>query len=799
MGSLRYKLIHDLWSNKGRTLQVVLIIGIGAGAIGMILGTRNLAAQGMQAMWRRINPAMLDIVSVTPPISEQQMLSLRKVEGVSELDAYSNTTIEWRLGPDQEWQPGGLTARIDYLDQRLNKVELLEGEWPGDGTLGIETGSDAFFGIHLGDRVMLRVDNREYTLPATGVMYYQINTPAIMGGSAQFYVTPWMYERMTGDRDFNWILVSAPAWDETAVKELGDRLQSQLEKMGIQSGRILTDPNKHYFQDTLDGIFLLLGVLGTLALVLGLLLVYNTVNALISQQVDQIGIMKAVGARAGQIFLHYLSVIMVYSLLALLVALLVGIFGAHVLSGLITGLFAAPKGGLEVDITALIAMLAVALLAPLMASIAPLWSGSRTTVRDAISTYGLSHGAGLLEQVFAHIRWVSRLVLVTLSNTFRHKRRILLLQISLVMSGLMFMMVVSVRDSIRYTINDVLFSILSADATYLFKRPERIQYVEEMASAYPGVTQVEMWGWMFGAEIRPHGQPRTADDKTATLLGVPLPTRLYNPQLRAGRWLVPEDSYAIVLNQRLAEDVGVGVGDWVTLRYPGKGERDWQVVGLIFDPLLVTSANVPREPLLRDTGSVGRAQTAWVKSDLQDDASLIALAENLRKYFDANHVEVDPQPGVFGSGYSTVETGNAIIAVLNMLVILLAIMAVIIGLVGSIALSGALSLSVLERRREVGVMRAIGASSWAIFRLFIGEGLILGWLSALLSWPLSLPAGQLMVKVLGIALNLDIQYRYTPAGALLWLGIITVLSILASWLPARGATRISVRESLAYQ
>ena len=96
-------------------------------------------------------------------------------------------------------------------------------------------------------------------------------------------------------------------------------------------------------------------------------------------------------------------------------------------------------------------------------------------------------------------------------------------------------------------------------------------------------------------------------------------------------------------------------------------------------------------------------------------------------------------------------------------------------------------------------MRAIGASSWAIFRLFIGEGLILGWLSALLAWPLSLPAGQLMVKVLGIALNLDIQYRYTPAGALLWLGIITVLSILASWLPARGATRISVRESLAYQ
>jgi ABC-type antimicrobial peptide transport system permease subunit len=224
------------------------------------------------------------------------------------------------------------------------------------------------------------------------------------------------------------------------------------------------------------------------------------------------------------------------------------------------------------------------------------------------------------------------------------------------------------------------------------------------------------------------------------------------------------------------------------------------VVGLVSDPLLTNSANVPRELLLRDVGSVGRAQTAWVKSDLKDNASLIALADNLRKYFDANHVDVSPQRGIFNyGGYSTLETGTAFAGMFNFLVILLAIMAVIIGTVGSIALGGALSLSVMERRREIGVMRAIGASSWAIFRLFIGEGLILGWLSALLAWPLSLPAGQVMVKVLGVPFNMDIQYKYTPAGVLLWLGIITVLSILASWLPARGATRISVRESLAYQ
>jgi len=97
------------------------------------------------------------------------------------------------------------------------------------------------------------------------------------------------------------------------------------------------------------------------------------------------------------------------------------------------------------------------------------------------------------------------------------------------------------------------------------------------------------------------------------------------------------------------------------------------------------------------------------------------------------------------------------------------------------------------------VMRAIGASSGVIARLFIGEGLLLGWLSWLIALPLGLPAGWLMLRGLSAALGFDLVYKYTPAGALSWLGIITVLSIVASLLPARGGMRVSVRESLAYE
>ncbi len=127
MGALRFKVFYDLWINKARTLQVVLIIGIGAAAIGMILGTRNMVVPGMQAMWQSIDPAMI-LMYTGPSVSQDQLNALKRVRGVATLDAYTTTTVEWRLGPDQEWRPAGLTARIDYEHQTAEQTGARSGQ-----------------------------------------------------------------------------------------------------------------------------------------------------------------------------------------------------------------------------------------------------------------------------------------------------------------------------------------------------------------------------------------------------------------------------------------------------------------------------------------------------------------------------------------------------------------------------------------------------------------------------------------------------------------------------------------------
>jgi putative ABC transport system permease protein len=799
MGVLWKKILFDLWGNKGRTILVVLIIAFGAGAIGMILGIRNLVIPGMQEIWTSSQPAMLNLF-VGPPVGEDVLLALKREQGVAQIEGLSSATIEWRRRPQDEWRQGGLTARADYDHQTLNSLDLTSVQWPEGKTLSVEDGSETFFGISAGQKVELQVNDRVVPVKIGGTVYNRLSQPAMFGGSAQFYSTQETYEYLVGDIEYNQIMINAPVWDEDAVTELADRLEDKLERQNVSVGfRLITDPNKHFFQDQMDGLFVLLGVMGVLALVLGLLLVYNTMNALIGRQADQIGVLKAVGARTWQILRLFLVMVLIYGVLALLVALPMGILGAWFMSARLVGSFGADIGSFEFSTEALLVMVATTLLAPLLGSIIPILSAARLTVREAISTYGLSTRTGWIERLGARLRFVSRMFLITVSNTFRNKWRVLLMEITLVLSGLIFMMTISVRDSVEYTVNDIIFKILGADITMIFEQPQRVDRIRELIKAYPGVRHVELWD-LRSVTMRPRGQPQSDDDQDSLLFGVPLPTDLYGYQLRAGRWLDPRDRYAIVLNEKLAEEVGVAVGDWVTVRYAEKQERDWQVVGLVFDPILTTSSNAPLNAVMRDVHQVGRAYTVWISLTSDDPQAHIAAAKQLRAYFKQNGVKVSAQRGVFGiGGDATVETARQFISNFNFILVLLGVMVFVIGLVGAFSMYGAISLSVMERVREIGVMRAIGASAWDVSRLFIGEALILGWLSWLIALPLSIPAGQAMVSVVGSAFQTDFVYRYTLMGPIVWLVIISVVSIIASLLPAYSATRVSVRQSLAYQ
>ena len=127
-------------------------------------------------------------------------------------------------------------------------------------------------------------------------------------------------------------------------------------------------------------------------------------------------------------------------------------------------------------------------------------------------------------------------------------------------------------------------------------------------------------------------------------------------------------------------------------------------------------------------------------------------------------------------------------------------MALLTAFVGSIGLMGTMSINVLERTREIGVMRTIGAVDSVVMQSVIIEGLVIGLITWFVGIGISYPISSLLLDIVARAIS-DSEFTlvFTPLGVFVWLGVVVVLSIVASVMPARNAARLTINEVLAYE
>jgi putative ABC transport system permease protein len=111
-----------------------------------------------------------------------------------------------------------------------------------------------------------------------------------------------------------------------------------------------------------------------------------------------------------------------------------------------------------------------------------------------------------------------------------------------------------------------------------------------------------------------------------------------------------------------------------------------------------------------------------------------------------------------------------------------------------------MGMNVIERTREIGVLRAVGASNIAVRKVVVSEGIVVGLISWLLGSFLSGPTGQLLAgAVIDAVLKAELTYRYSFLGLLIWLVIVILIGIFSSLAPARKAVQLRVREVLDYE
>jgi putative ABC transport system permease protein len=136
----------------------------------------------------------------------------------------------------------------------------------------------------------------------------------------------------------------------------------------------------------------------------------------------------------------------------------------------------------------------------------------------------------------------------------------------------------------------------------------------------------------------------------------------------------------------------------------------------------------------------------------------------------------------------------------TIIVAFLILMALLLAAVGGLGLTTTMSINILERVREIGVLRAIGASNLSVRRIVLIEGVVIGILSWTIGTLMSLPLSSFMSEQLGLALiDIPLVFQYSVWAAVLWFFDLQGVALVASLGPARNAVRLTIREVLAYE
>ncbi|MEM8859358.1 MAG: FtsX-like permease family protein [Chloroflexota bacterium] len=803
MITLLAKVWFDLWGNKSRTLQVVLVIALGSIAIGLVVGGRNVIQAAIDDAYINADPAHIRL-ALTPSITAEQLDRIGNVDGVWQVEGLYSGGVEWRLSDSDDWQSARIKAREGYSpDEMLMGPDgLREGTLPGRNSLGIGVISVGEAQLFVGDTVQIRFGDKVTTYPIVALMDPVGPEPSF---GETFYADKKTYGRITGREDYQIVQLRSETWDPARAEIIDQEIQDYFDGINVDSvgtafpgqERIIP-PDVNPATGILNALFLILGIIGVVVVILGIFLVYNSISAIVSQQTSLIGVMKAIGASQWQVAWSYFILVISYGLLAMIISLPLGILSAYGLQTFFANFLNLETNEIAIDTTAVIIQILICVIAPLLAAAIPLWTGMTISVREAISTYGLAGAMGLVNRLVAGFKNLSYAIVLTIGNTFRNQKRVLIIQVALVVAGTIFMMVLGVSQSNQYTADGKLREVHPWHIVFSTDQPERMALLERTALTDNRVVDTESW-YVTGGSARPIDQAeKEVTDARVSIIGQSADTDLYKTEIVEGRWLNETDTYSIVAGTIVAAERGWNIGDQVILTNGADEEMTVTLVGTHFDPAGGTNTLLmPLNTLQTEWAGFEISNLVVMQLDEASAANQEAVVTELEENFLSIGVGIRPA-SPFGA--NTIDEISANLAEgLSIIIQLLAVMAVVIALVGGVGLSGVLSLSVLERTREIGVMRAIGASSGQVIRLFIGEGILLGWLSWVIAIPLSIPAAwYLSTRGLSFVLNSTLAYQFSFMGPLIWLAIITVLAILASIFPARRASRVSVRESLSY-
>jgi putative ABC transport system permease protein len=809
------KLFRDIQTTWERMVMMVIAISASLIVFSGMWYARTLVLSNTNSGYLSTNPASARITLEPAVMSDQtdEFIAAAKAEpGVIDASMRQVTNVKLQK------ESGGLkslqlfvAAANDPMRIAAFKTEQGTG-WPPppDGIL-IERSTLASLNLQVGDQVdVIGFDSRPIQLTVTGsvhdqslalagqtagVGYIQSNTLPLLGRP------PALDQLVITVADGPGLEV--PSRDrETIVRtalSLVDRLKAT-PGIAIKQVAVPT-PYEHPHQTISYSVLSALSAFGLLSLILSSILIATMFNGLLTQQIPQIGMMKAIGARSSRILQLYMILVLLVSVLATVLAFVPGLVLGRTLAQMVL------SSALNIDVASLSipwwilgTVLLAGVIVPLLIALPPLLRASRRTVREALDERGVAEQPGRITTGL--FSWLGRLdridrtLLVAFRNLFRRQARLLLSVGLLATGGAIFVSGLNVMagfQALPYRI----YNEQRWDVEIRLGEPASSSELTAIVEQVSGVSRVETWNIISTSiqNVREINVTRTYPDQghgSLSLSAIPPSTSMIiPPQITEGRWLNLDDTDAVVLPPSLRQTMPeVKVGDTIQLSVEDR-PTTWRVIG-IAGGMGGSCPCVTQRGFERASDREDQANVVRIMTNQHDQATRVAIGQAVAQAL--TEAGMKPQePRAIDAVVSSTE-GHSIILVGVILLI-----ASTIGIVGLIGLGSTMSTSVIERTREFGVMKAIGASGPRIRRLVVFEGIFIAAVSCIvailpalvLTWAMGAGLGNLF-------LSTPIPLEVSALGIAIWILVVIFGAALATLAPASQAARLTVREALAY-
>jgi putative ABC transport system permease protein len=787
VSALLRKSVTDLTRRKARALFSILTLALAVASIS-IFAVPDLIDRSMQAEVRAELLPNLTVSTRPLPLSAAQLASLAALPNVEAVEARS--AVETRVYAGERRAAAVVIGVRDFDRQAVDVVRVASGAAPArdEVLVDVQNANQGIYEGRAGDVArVVGPGGAERKLPISG-------EARNLGGGRRvadddvivLYATAETVAALSGEQGYGGLafrLRDTSAAPKT-LRVVREALAAAPGFTGFSGLPELRAPGDWPGKEDSDLFVDFFGVITLLALLSALVLISNTMTTLVSEQTGEIGIMRAVGARRRQVALVYLKTALLLGAAGTLVGIALGILLSNLLASFFGSTFFAIDVGFGVDLSVIVIAALIGVAGPALASLPAIRRGTRVDLREALESTGSAVGsqdAG--DRLLRRVRFLPRTMQIGLRGVGRRKRRTLAtaLVVALAVGNLLAItgLAASATEATRAAWGEHIEELriwTGGGRPFDDRAAEVIRSTPGVAQAQPAlVNDVEL------------------DGEEAFVWGVPREP-LVRLDVTGGRWFSAaqeeQRDQVAVIEHNLAERTGTEVGDRVTLE-TAAGAARFRIVGIadnlqedgtvLFVPL-TTLRSVLREP----TG----VSTYWIKTTSPEHAAVDRTFTRLEDRLNAVGYQM-------GGEITYVEERNDV-AANRTITTTIAVFGLLIVAISMVALANAITMSIIERTREIGILRCIGARARDVRRIFATEGVVL----ALAGWLLGIPLGYVLDRFLVwlvwevVGVRIDVVF---PLGnvVLALLGTVA-LALLIMLLPVRRAVRFKPGDALRY-